>query len=92
MIQGLTRKFPRVEVVPHSREHATEAALMRISQPFILHVCTHGHFFYDAIDPMYRSTVVLTGANRTLAGWENGDTIVPENEVDPIRWTTKHRI
>lgn len=57
---------------------AMEASIKELNQPKILHIATHGFFHSDtakAINPLLFSGLVLSGANKTLAGQ-------PSNQIE----------
>ena len=55
-----SKKYPRV-----SKNKATESNLMKVKEPKILHIATHGFFINDNTipNPMLKSGIALAGAN-----------------------------
>jgi len=52
-------------VKEYKENNATESALMKIKEPKILHIATHGFFIHDNTipNPMLKSGIALAGAN-----------------------------
>ncbi|MEZ5429047.1 MAG: CHAT domain-containing protein [Pyrinomonadaceae bacterium] len=71
---SIKKLFP--EAVFLSGEKATETALKQVASPSILHIATHGFFLEDLKDegtnPLLRSGLALTGANRGKSGEDDG--------------------
>ncbi|MEA3491884.1 MAG: CHAT domain-containing tetratricopeptide repeat protein, partial [Campylobacterota bacterium] len=54
-------------VSEYQESRATESTLMKIKEPHILHIATHGFFINDATipNPMLKSGIALAGANKS---------------------------
>ena len=52
-------------ILEYQKEKATESTLMKIKEPKILHIATHGFFINDNTipNPMLKSGIALAGAN-----------------------------
>jgi len=59
----------------YSGHNASEANLLSIQQPAILHIATHGFFDEDKANPMLQSGLILAGANTSLKQ-DSGEGIV----------------
>ena len=89
--------FPNALVL--TGEQASEAALKQLNGPEILHIATHGFFLQDRADshadstedpenPLLRSGLALSGANRVKDG--KGDGILTALEASTLDlWGTK---
>jgi len=55
----------KVTIEEYKEEKATEANLLKVKQPNILHIATHGFFINDNTipNPMLKSGIALSGAN-----------------------------
>ena len=57
------------DIKEYTQSEATEANLLKVVQPKILHIATHGFFIKSRLpNPMLKSGIALAGANKNIAG------------------------
>ena len=63
--KAIKATFPKGSITEYLQEEATEANLIKVKEPNILHIATHGFFINDNTipNPMLKSGIALTGAN-----------------------------
>ncbi len=74
---------------PLLQHQATDAELLRVRSPFILHIATHGFWLKDGErlggssyfdDPMNRCGLAFTGSQLTLEAWKRGELPPPATD------------
>jgi CHAT domain-containing protein len=63
----IKRSLNKKDIIEYLQEEATESNLIKVKEPSILHIATHGFFINDKTipNPMLRSGIALTGANKS---------------------------
>ncbi len=63
--EAIKATFSKKSILEYQDNKATESTLMKIKQPNILHIATHGFFINDNTipNPMLKSGIALAGAN-----------------------------
>ena len=67
-IESLLNKQNETKVLSFTEKRANEVNFMKVKQPKILHLATHGFFLNDKniVNPMLKSGIALSGANISL--------------------------
>ncbi len=65
--KAIKATFKKGFTIEYLQEEATESNLIKVKEPNILHIATHGFFINDNTipNPMLKSGIALTGANKS---------------------------
>lgn len=76
----LEANFNWLKVKTHLEQDASKQALIQCRDPLILHIGTHGIFLREAVTPLHRSGIALSGANKTIGRWNRGETMLADSD------------